>query len=149
MAGRALSLATLLVAMLATVPALAAGKLVGGPCAYVDHPGTATIVSVETRPPRTAGAPAPPYQPHAVLFTYTPAPGSPVEAQALAGKAHRLTLTGGADPGPAFLKKYGIRAGVGFPCVLRLIRMGTCSPVVFTFQGIDLSDHFESTASGR
>ena len=121
----------------------------GGPCAYVDHPGTATIVSVEARPPRTQNAGEPHYQPYTVLFSYAPAPGSPPEAQAQTGKTHHLTLTGGSDPGRAFLKKYGIRPGVGFPCLLRLIRSGTCTPVLFTFQGIDLADHFEGRTPAR
>jgi hypothetical protein len=121
---------------------------VGGPCAYADFPGTATIISTEPVPASPEDRSGAAYQPHAVLFTFMPS-GPPGEAAAFTGKAHRLTLSGGADPGPRFLAKYGIRPGANFPCELHLIRSGTCSPVVYTFQGIDVFDHFETRQGSK
>ncbi|WP_243366280.1 hypothetical protein [Fundidesulfovibrio soli] len=119
-----------------SVPAQAqAPQRVGGPCTYQEHPGTATIVSVTALPRTSPEA----YQPHRVLFTFQAEPmlADPLYAP---GKVHEMTLTGGAAPGRKFLEKYGIKQGRKIPAEIRLIRGGTCTPVLFRFQGIDLSD---------
>jgi len=114
----------------------------GGPCGYADHPGTATILSVTALPRTSAEA----YQPHRILFTFQ---AEPMLADRLyaPGKVHEMTLTGGAAPGKGFVEKYGITQGRKIPAVIHLIRSGTCTPVVFSFQGIDLSDHSELSRS--
>jgi hypothetical protein len=117
--------------------------MVGGPCTYEDFPGTATIVSVRKMPRPQSGLP---YAPMKVLFTFAPAPGQPGQAMEFAGRPQPLTLSGGLAPGPRFARKYGIRPGASFPCAMHLIRTGTCSPVVFSFQGLDVFDFFELTA---
>ena len=113
-------------------------KAVGGPCAYADHPGVATIVSVTALPPASPDA----FRPHRILFTFqaTPMVANPLYAP---GKVHEMTLTGGTQPGAGFVKKYGIAEGRKMSAVLHLIRSGTCTPVLFTFTGVDLSDHSE------
>ena len=58
-----------------------------------------------------------------------------------ADREHHLQLYGGTNPGPGFIKKYGLAAGKKLPATLMLIVRGTCSPVVFEFEGIDLKDH--------
>ena len=120
----------------------ALAKSVGGPCAYDDFPGTATILSVEPIPQSGNLLERPPYQPYRVLFTFAPAKPVPHPLYQ-PGKAHELTLSGGTPPGPAFLKKYGIGPGAAFKTELHLIASGTCSPVAFTFHGIDVFDRFE------
>jgi hypothetical protein len=133
-------LATFLVASLAT--SHAQPRRVGGPCSYTDHPGKAAIIEVTPIPqPKDAQA-RHPYQPYRVLFTFEPS--RPVSGQLFTpGKAHELTLSGGTPPGPKFLKKYGIKPGATFRTDLHVIASGTCSPVVFTFHGIDVFDFFE------
>ncbi|QLA19654.1 hypothetical protein [Desulfolutivibrio sulfoxidireducens] len=157
-----LALAAMFVsAMPATPPALAAaspastgadpapvslkgrGLVVGGPCSYADHPGTATILAV-TPAPQDDSASAPPYQAFQVTYVFTadqplPALGAPEE-----GRTQRLTLTNGWDPGRRFLEKYDIRPGRRIPCVLRIIQSGTCTPLILEFPGIDRSDYFEA-----
>ncbi|WP_243309974.1 hypothetical protein [Fundidesulfovibrio agrisoli] len=119
-----------------SVPAQAQSpQRVGGPCTYQEHPGTATIVSVTALPRTSPEA----YQPHRILFTFQAQPmiADPLYAP---GKVHEMTLTGGAAPGGKFVEKYGIAQGRKIPAAIRLIRGGTCTPVLFRFQGIDLSD---------
>ncbi len=60
------------------------------------------------------------------------------------GATHFLTLLDGRAPGPRFTAKYGLAPGRILPCELRVIRQGACTPVVFTFPGIDLGDYFEA-----
>jgi len=134
-------LASLLITLLVTQAAQA--QRVGGPCNYADFPGKIDVIAVETIPFAGAGAPALPYQPFRVVFTFTPA-GAVRHPLYRPAKTYELTLAGGEAPGPAFLKKYGIRPGAQFKTELHLITAGTCSPVVFTFHGIDVHDRFES-----
>lgn len=134
-------LATFLVVFLATQAAQA--QRVGGPCSYADFPGKIDVIAVQPAPRAGAGAPAPPYQSYRVVFTFTPA-GAVKHPLYKPAKTYELTLAGGEAPGPAFLKKYGVRPGAQFKTELHLITAGTCSPVVFTFHGIDVHDRFES-----
>lgn len=120
----------------------ARAQRLGGPCFYADYPGKITII--EVRPVPRGRPSALPYQPYRVLFAFSPSvpvPGSLFEP----GQAHELTLSGGTPPGPRFLKRYGIRPGAAFGADLHLMRSGTCSPVVFTYHGIDVTDFFELT----
>ncbi|KAF0233119.1 MAG: hypothetical protein FD177_1922 [Desulfovibrionaceae bacterium] len=135
-------LTTLLVTLLVTQAAQA--QRVGGPCSYADFPGKIAIVAVEPVPRVGAGAPGLPYQPHRVVFTFTPT-GAVNHVLYKPAKTYELTLAGGEAPGPAFLKKYGVRPGAQFKTELHLITAGTCSPIVFTFHGIDVHDRFELT----
>ncbi|MFP5238863.1 MAG: hypothetical protein ACLGQW_03440 [Acidobacteriota bacterium] len=127
--------AVLFAAICRPAMAQAPQALRGGPCSYEEHPGTATIVSVTALPRTSPEA----YQPHRILFTFQAEPmlADPLYAP---GKVHEMTLTGGAAPGRKFVEKYGITQGRKIPTVIRLIRGGTCTPVLFRFQGIDLSD---------
>lgn len=134
-------LATLLLSFPATLNAQA--QRMGGPCSYADFPGKISIIAVEPIPQKQAAKPPLPYQPHRVVFTFSPK-GAVDHGLYVRGKTYELTLAGGEAPGPKFLRKYGIRPGAQFRTELHLITSGTCSPVVFTFHGIDVHDRFES-----
>ena len=134
---------------LACLPVLAnaaALERVGGPCRYESYPGTATFTDVKAWQPEspTAGVPTP-YPPLAVAFTFTPAQPIMNESLYKPGVVHTFTLINCMPPGPRFAAKYGIKAGAVVPCQLRVIRQGTCTPVVFEFPGIDRADYFELT----
>ncbi|GAB6036007.1 hypothetical protein JCM15519_05660 [Fundidesulfovibrio butyratiphilus] len=131
-------LALLLVASLETQ---AQPHRVGGPCTYDDVPAVFTVVSVKPVPPSEAFG-SPPYRPYRTLFTFKTKRRAPDVAHLL-GRAHPLVLTSGADPGPDFLKRYGIRPGVRFKGSVRVIRSGTCTPFLFHLDGVDTSDLFE------
>lgn len=135
-----------LLALLLLLPTMALaleGPRVGGPCRYADFPGKATIVAVT--PATTTPGVATPSPARTVTFTFTP--NAPLTGEPLfqPGKIHTLTLTNGMAPGPRFTTKYGIAPGKVFACTLRLIRQGTCTPVLFAFPAIDLTDYFELT----
>ncbi|NMC48331.1 MAG: hypothetical protein GYA47_02705 [Desulfovibrio sp.] len=124
---------------LALAARIGGNPLVGGPCAYTDHPGTATIVAIT--PNSTSAQPFPGMT---VTFTFKADGPLPPVVASDESRTHRLTLTNGWNPGPRFLDKYGLRPGREIPCLLRLIRSGTCTPRIFAFPGIDLSDYFEA-----
>ncbi|MGE4536391.1 MAG: hypothetical protein AB7D37_04890 [Desulfovibrio sp.] len=142
-----LALAWLAFPRLGPMDALAgvAAPRVGGPCTYADFPGKAVIVAVTPRPldtPATSAIPTP-YPAFDVTYTFTP--DTPIAGEPLytPGRTYTLTLVNGMAPGPRFLQKYGIAPGKVLPCRLRVIRQGTCTPVLFTFPGIDRTDYFE------
>ena len=134
---------------LACLPVLAdAASLerAGGPCRYESYPGTATFVDVKAWQPESpmAGVPTP-YPPLTVTFQFVP--NQPITDEPLykPDAVHTFTLINSMPPGPRFAAKYGIKACATVPCQLRVIREGTCTPVVFEFPGIDRADYFELT----
>jgi hypothetical protein len=117
-------------------------KMSGGPCEYKTYTGYAEIISIRLEK-LTKGASGPPYESHKVKFLFFP--NQPVE-EAYAqvdGKPQQLNLTNSWYPGPRFLEKYGIEEGKTFDCYLNVITRGVCTPVVFAFPDINLSDYFE------
>jgi hypothetical protein len=138
---------TLLLLSLCGVSCLAMEKhderhVVGGPCHYKSYPGQATILSVQKRegPARGNGRVGKEYE---VKFSFTPADDIEEDWVRVEGKGYLLMLTNSRHPGPAFLKRYGIEPGKRFECDLKVITRGTCTPVLFDFPTIDLSDFFE------
>jgi hypothetical protein len=133
---------------LTSIPCALAGQpaRVGGPCRYDAFPGKAVILSVAPHQASASAAGAsPPYPPLDVIYTFTP--NAPIANEPLyrPDATHTLTLVSGMPPGPRFVAKYGIAPGRAFPCQLRIIRQGTCTPVLFAFPDIDLTDYFETT----
>jgi len=114
---------------------------VGGPCRYDTFPGNATIVSIAPAQTPNVMTPYP-----AQIVTYIFAPTAPISGEPLytPGSLHTLTLVNGMLPGPQFLKKYGIASGQTIPCELHIIRQGACTPALYTFPGVDLTDYFET-----
>ena len=125
------------------------GRKLGSQCAYAEHPGTCTILSVEKTPDSTAQASlsgGPGYEGLAVTFTYAGADaggGDTLVQQAIEGR-HELRLMNSWYPGPRFLERYGIAAGKSFECTLKIITQGTCTPTIIDFPHIDRADYFES-----
>lgn len=115
----------------------------GGPCAYKQYPGKTTIVSIhKKRISENNGGSA--YQRYEVKFIFsTDAQIEETHGQ-VKGRTFSLRLTNSWYPGPKFLEKYGIEEGQVFDCYLNVLIKGTCTPVFFSFPGIDLSDYFET-----
>ena len=115
------------------------GQVLGGPCHYKTYPGTAEMVSVQkVAALKNAKGSGDGYDVKFVFHAET----EPEEAFARTeGKTHRLLLINGTYPRNGFLKKYGIEVGKVFPCHLEVIVKGTCTPVVYTFPTIDLTDY--------
>lgn len=128
-------------------PAVVAAQPGAGPRKYVDHPGTATIVSVEKAPdddPRGHGAAEAGY---VVRFTFKPK--MPVKEELgrtwLARHPQQeFLLSSGWRPGPRFLEKYGIGKGKAMPATMHVIVQGTSTPVLFDLDGVDPTDFFEA-----
>lgn len=122
--------------LIVQIGAAQAANLVGGPCRYDDFPGQATIVAVSPQPADAAMDPSRP----GLAVTFTFAPDQPIaDPLFVPGKVYHLTLVSGQTPGARFVARYGIKPGRALPCRMRLIRQGTCTPVLFDFPGIDLT----------
>ncbi len=112
--------------------------LVGGRCEYRSYEGKARIVSIKKNPSADLST-----QGYEVKFVFVS--DSPVEEPfaRVEGTEFLLLLTNSSYPGPKFLKKYGIKNGKVFACILKVITKGTCTPVLFEFPSIRLDDYFE------
>ena len=113
------------------------GNKVGGPCTYTDIPGTAVIQALEVPLPSEAGC----YDPVRVVFDFIPGPGAG-DKMGLLGEltAQRLTVGGGMNPSRIWADLKGLRPGKNIPCVRKEIDQGTCTPVVYTFPGLNMDD---------
>lgn len=101
-------------------------RRVGGPCEYRDVPGTCRVDKVEP-------AGANPYgDGFRTLFTFLPESPSEPETSGLA-----LKIGDGQDPTNRFLRENRIEPGRSLPCLRRVLVRGTCTPVVYTFPGLE------------
>jgi len=117
-------------------------RVLGGPCEYKQYKGKATIVAVHKKEmPGDAGRSS--YDPYEVRFSFFPDEEIEETYGKVEGREYRMMLKNSSYPGPKFLEKYGIEAGKSFDCYLKVIIRGTCTPVLFDFTTIDLSDYFE------
>jgi len=107
-------------------------QVVGGPCQYKSYPGRAAIISVKKAVDGCE-----------IRFSF--APDEPIEEEWVQaeGNEHLLLLANSRFPGPRFLEKYGIEPGTCFECHMKIITKGTCTPVLFDFSTIDLTDYAE------
>jgi hypothetical protein len=135
----------LLLALLALGLTVLAGSAtaqtrVGGPCRYDDFPGRATITAIA---PLADPRPDQPYEAQVVTFAFAPDQAIVGERLYAPGKVYTLTLAGGRLPGPRFVASYGLRPGFRLSCRLRLLRQGTCTPVLFDFPDLDLTSSMD------
>ena len=116
---------------------LSCEPIVGGPCEYVDIPGTATIVSVT--PVSEDAAPA--YDAVEVLFDFVPDDPSAAEKYLFPewpDSGQKMTLWGGTSLPRQWVQDQGLAVESLHSCIRSEIIEGTCTPVVFSFP--DLSD---------
>ncbi len=132
----------------ATVPALLLSMLLfgcgedqicGGPCTYTDYPGIATIRSVT--PDTSLGRNCD----NAVIIVYDFAPddSSAVDRYRFpvwpdTARIFHYVNNGSVPVGWA--DKEGMTQGSEHPCIRQEIRTGTCSPLIFEFPDVDVSD---------
>ena len=118
------------------------GRTVGGPCRYKSYPGEAKIVSLEKRMHQgktdTSESGGDTYR---VMFTFHTDETITESYAQVEDETFQVLLTNGSHPSEAFLKKYDIEEGKTFPCRLKVITQGTCTPVLFDFPTIDVSDY--------
>jgi hypothetical protein len=118
----------------------------GGPCSYVEYPGSAIIVSVEedTSQLRTCENAA------LIKFTFQPADSSASSRYLFPQRSdtNQAFLVGsGCTPPLNWAISQGLAVGSEHSCVRREIISGTCSPVGFGFPEIDYSAWGDSCAS--
>ncbi|MEE4353779.1 MAG: hypothetical protein V2J25_13020 [Desulfatiglans sp.] len=120
----------------------------GGSCTYVSYDGNAQIVRVKQSQASLAQAKVlggPGYGGYEVWFRFVPGPDvSSEQIKDYTSREYLFTLSNSWYVGPRYLKKYRIEAGRKYPCLLKLLKKGTCSPLVFEFKDINMSDYFES-----
>ncbi len=118
-----------------------ATKVVGGPCEYRVYQGYARITSIQKHAHKQVGHGGVPYECYEVRFTFHPERKIEEPFARVEGREFTLLLTNGWYPGLGFLQKYAIEPGEVFDCDLHVITKGACTPVIFEFPAIDLSDY--------
>ena len=117
-------------------------RIVGGPCEYRGYRGKATIVSV-CKKERDKSRGGHSYENFEVKFSFSPEEEIKESFAKVEGREYTLMLANSWHPGPKFLEKYGIEVGKTFDCYLKVITKGACTPILFDFPTIDLTDYFE------
>jgi hypothetical protein len=104
-------------------------QIVGGPCTYKQYRGNAQIVSVIPGQNNSGG--------YEVKFLFYSKKS--VKEEFAMGKDKRwlLIMNDFSDPSEDFVKKYDIQSGKRFPCIMKVITKGTCTPVMFDFPTLD------------
>lgn len=105
----------------------------GGQCEYKKYRGQAKIISVRKKELTKES--------YKVKFCFHT---DEIIAEAygqVERKEYLLLMDNSSYPGLKFLKRYGIEKGKYFDCYLKVITRGTCTPVLFDFPAIDLSDY--------
>jgi len=118
-------------------------RVVGGQCDYKKYKGRATIISIH-RKELSDKYRGPAYENYEVKFTFYPDETIQEKHGQVEGKEFLLLLKNSWYPGQKFLKKYAVEKNKSFDCYLKVITRGTCTPILFDFPTIDLSDYFET-----
>jgi hypothetical protein len=100
------------------------GGNIGGDCTYVQTPGTATIVSVESSDGWCADAVV-------VTFDFVADDGA---ADVQTGT---ITIAAGDDPPLSWVEDEGLTEGSTHDMVREDIDKGTCSPLLYTLTNVD------------
>ena len=119
-------------------------RISGGPCVYEEYKGQATILSIRKKEMPKGYGGGPSHDGYEVWFSFFPFGEIKEPHGKIEGKKFLMLLRNSWYPGPEFLEKYRIEEGKVFDCQLKVITKGTCTPIVFDFPDIDLSDYFES-----
>ena len=111
----------------------------GGPCFYTHYPGTATIrtVTPDTSSTRNCDTAV------IIVFDFAPDDSSAVDRYRIpswpdTGRTFQQ-ISGGSVP-VGWAEKEGMTPGSGHRCERSEIRRGACTPVVFDFLDVDISD---------
>ena len=118
------------------------GQMRWGECIYKKYNGYAKIISIEkTATPQSYKNQS--YESYDIRFSFTLSESIIEQFSWIVEKNHQLRLANSWYPGPRFMKKYCIEVGKSFECNVKIITKGTCTPVLFEFQGIAIDDYFE------
>ena len=104
-------------------------QFVGGPCTYKQYKGNAKIVSVNPKPDNPAT--------FEIKFSFRTKKAIQEEYAQTEGRQWTLVMNDFSNPREDFVKKYDIKPGKSFPCYMKVITKGTCTPVMFDFPTIN------------
>ncbi len=110
-------------------------RLVGGPCEYKSYSGSATIVSIQESIP-TSEAKCKHYE---ILFSFH-TDQMIDESFVKTEKKNYSLLDKNMLPDQTFVTENGITVNRVFPCVMKVIVRGTCTPVMFEFPTFQRSE---------
>lgn len=108
----------------------------GGPCEYNQYRGKARIASVTRMAEQHQGR-----EKFEVKFIFLPEEEIKESFARVEGREFLLLLANSTYPEGLFLDRYQVKPGRVFDCILKVIRKGTCTPMMFDFPGINLSDY--------
>jgi hypothetical protein len=108
----------------------------GGPCEYNQYRGKARITSVKGLPDPNQGR-----EKFEVKFVFLPEEDIKESFARVEGKEFLLLMANSTYPESGFLNRYQVKPGNVYDCILKVIRKGTCTPMLFDFPGINLSDY--------
>ncbi|MEW6096458.1 MAG: hypothetical protein AB1567_08040 [bacterium] len=119
----------------------------GGGCVYISYDGDAEIIRIiqtqnSISQSKIIGGPG--YEGYEVWFRFIPQQEISNEwVQKAISKEHLFTLYNSWYVGPLYLKKYGIEIGKTYPCKLKVIKKGVCTPLIFEIETLNRADYFE------
>lgn len=127
-------------------------KIVDGPCVYQTFKGKCRVTAIDkTDSSRKQGtiASGPGYEGYEIRFRFIPL--EPLEGDNIqwvkadiANKRYLLLLGNSWYPGSGYIQKYGLGIERSFGCDMKILTKGTCTPMGFIFNDINVTDYFET-----
>ena len=107
-------------------------------CSYVRYEGKAVIISIETAPLNENNCLT---NPKKVLFTFIPNDLAVRNNYIFKNwsDTSSMTINAGSNPSQQILDSLNISVGGEFRCNRQEITQGTCTPVIFQFEDVDLN----------
>lgn len=102
---------------------------VGGPCAYKSYKGDAQILSVKPLQ-GSSGT-------YDVQFSFHPEAPVREDFAQTEGRKWSLTRKDSSQLTSDFISQHNIKTGKRFPCIMKVITRGTCTPVIFEFPTLE------------
>jgi hypothetical protein len=122
--------------------------VIGGKCVYSSYSGIAIITRAEKTEASKKQADSiggANYEGYEVWFIFKTDQEIKEEwARDTVEREHLFQLDNSWYPSPRYLEKYDIKVNKTYECTLKVIKEGTCSPIVFEFSEINTHDYFES-----
>ena len=108
--------------------------LLGSPCAYLEVPGTATIVAIREAAPGKYNCPEHPME---VVFSFKAQDPNFKATSPGDGVPLLLQVGSGMNPPLLWVQEQGLAVGAVRPCVRRELARGACVPVRYDFPDLD------------
>jgi hypothetical protein len=112
--------------------------LIGGGCEYTQIEGTAIITAIEDAPADENNCPN---NPKKVSFKFIPNdPSAPdnYKFENVLDSIQYLSINDGKNPSLTWIEANGVTVDSVYTCFREEITTGTCTPVIFSFQALDL-----------